>query len=224
MAAGNIADFLVESEKIITLERDPKGKINYLSWRDTADPETNHRLLALDAAEGDTIAATHSGRIALANPDKKTLLIIDPTLTDPADKNKKLELDNIAQAVWTNDGRRLIYSTGQAIYQIYFPDQQALPRAETASALITRYSQPIANIFLSDNWAYLFYVIENSLRVLEMNDPAAPQSLTLLAGQPEITQPEWVGGQKLIIFIDEAGRLQSLDLGAPNRGTGFFGN
>ncbi len=213
VAAGNIISYLVEVERIITLERDSKGKTNYLSWRAAGDGAARNRL-ALPANKGDVIKATHSERVAVANADKKTLLIFDPTIADPADKNKTLALENIAQAIWTGDGSRLIYSTGQAIYQVSFPSQQ--------TELITRYSQPIANIFLSDNWAYLFYVLDNSLRVLETNDLSSPQSLTLIPGQPKIIQPEWVDGQKLVTFIDEAGQLQSLDLSSGEGGTGFF--
>ena len=65
-------------------------------------------------------------------------------------------------------------------------------------------------------------MLENSLRVLETNDLAAPQSLVLLPAAPKIAQPEWIDGQKLVTFIDANGQLQGLDLGSQDSGTGFF--
>jgi hypothetical protein len=135
-----------------------------------------------------------------------------------------IEIANVQKAIWSANGSKLIYTDAGAVYQQTFTVPMTIVPRQNASELITRYSQPLKDIFWSDDENYLFYSVEDTLRVLEIGPPAEPRSLTLLEKTATIKQPEFADFPKLITFIDSTGALQALPIAAKEERAFLFGD
>lgn len=217
---GPISDYQIEPERIAWLEK------NQLAWINPADPNTIQRLPVRADAVNSVFIATNSRLFSLYNAAKKILLIADPAIVEnlATTTNAIITIPNVQKAVWTHDGSRLVYTDGSAIYQRWFTSPLTVVPEERATQLITRYSEPITDIFWSDDELYLFYIIGTRLSVLEINPNFTPFSLELLNSAANLKQPEFVRNQQFINFIDAAGGLQFLAVAQKESGTFFFGN
>lgn len=226
VAAGPISDYELTATRTAWVEKNPVSLAASLTWINPAEPDALRRLpLRADAANG-LFIRTNSRSIALYSAAKKILLVADPEIVEntATTTGAILEIPNVAKAIWTHDGSRLLYTDGSAIYQRAFPDPTPTITDERATTLITRYSEPIADMFWSDDELYLFYIIGSRLNVLETIPNFTPFSLELLNTGQILKQPEFVRNQLMVTYIDGQGALQSLPIGQKQSGSFFFGN
>ena len=220
---GPLLSYSAGPDRIAFIEKLVKARAANLSWISVSDPTVIHRLtIRLDPSH-DTLVKTNSRLVAINNSREKTLTIIDPSVKTDL-KDSVIEIPNAQKSIWSVNGDKLIYTEAGAIYQRTFIVPLTVIPRPNSSELITRYSQPLQDIFWSDDESYLFYSVEDTLRVLEIGPAAEPRSLTLLEKAANIKQPEFINSPKLITFIDESGALQALPIAAKEDRAFLFGD
>lgn len=219
--AGNILNYTLKSDKIIVLQKAASGA--NLVYFTPSDPTTVLVLSDRVDAANDLFFGTNSHRIALYNSRQKSLTIFDPSIKATHPEEAVLEIPGVDKAIWSRDGGRLVYTAGGAIYQRSFTGPITIMPSPSPAELITRYSQSVTDVFWSDDENYLFYLVADSLRVLEITPSTAPRSLILLPNLTQTKKAGYIFNPAAITFIDKDSALKLLPLAEEQTGTFFFG-
>ncbi len=219
--AGNIINYTLTNDKIIVLQTAAAG--TNLVYFTPSDPTTVLVLSERLDAGNDTFLNTNSHRIALYNKRQKSLTIFDPAIKATSLEESVIAIPAVDKAIWSRDGSRLVYTSSGAIYQRSFIGPITVIPTSSPVELITRYSQPVADVFWSDDENYLFYLVADSLRVLEITPSTAPRSLILLPSLAQAKKAGYIFTPAAVTFIDKAGSLKLLPLAEEQTGTFFFG-
>jgi hypothetical protein len=113
--------------------------------------------------------------ITLLNKKNNTLMIVEPK------SNEIIFKTDARYAAWNKDGQKLLYSNG---FELFVYDL-----ATGEKNLILRYSQEIREPKWLSNNNYILFLLENSLRVIEL-DPRDTRNITELVKINEISQFE----------------------------------
>lgn len=222
---GPILRYRPEKNRIVFIEESTSSERTYVSWIAPTEPGTIHRVAErpADSSAHDRFVPTNSHRIAIQNERTNMLTIIDPAIPGTASEPNALTIEAVEYAFWTLNGERLIYAERFALYQRTFTSPlTVLPTRET-SRLITRYSEPIREPFLSDDERHVYYALGETLRVSELAQPAEPRSIKLVEGKPAIAHPRLVAAKRSVTFIDANGALQILAVELDEGRPFFFG-
>ncbi|MDP1709582.1 MAG: PEGA domain-containing protein [Candidatus Komeilibacteria bacterium] len=204
--AGPIVNFTSFKDKIIILAKAVGKRPAVVSSFAIADPSALNPITTRLDPVNDIFINTNSEQIAIYNTAQKTLTII---------KESNINIPNVGQVIWSKDGSRLVYTSTGAIYRRTI--------TEPVSELITRYSQNITNVLWASDESYIFYTVNDSLRVLEIEAATTPRVLILVESLPQAKNTALVNQPPILTYIDENGQLMSLPLAPEERGTFLFG-
>lgn len=224
---GPVLSYLAEENRILLISESADKSAPYLSWIDPALQSTVHLLAEVRVSRGQEFVATNSHYIALRNERAHELVIIDPTAASSAgtSDSEPIIIPRVREFAFSANGAMLVHSDGFGIYARKLTTPlSVLPRLYETSALVTRYSKPVALLALTGRGSHVFYTVSGDLRVNDVASASEPRSTTLLSGAQEMSGL-WYGGRgNALSFIDADGILSTLALSLENPRTFLFGN
>jgi hypothetical protein len=220
---GNINEYKIEKGRILFIEENSIEKFGHVSWVSTNRPKTIHREALWPYGEKGEFIKTNSHRISILN-SKGELLIIDPTIKPNKIEENTVTIKNVKKAIWTRDGKRLVWTDGYGIYQRYFTNPITVIPTILEQRIITRYSEPISEMTLSENEWYVYFAIGGILRVNELTYSKTPRSIKLVESENTISNLKLDLKKQSISFLNEKGNLLILNLFIEQQRTFFFGN
>lgn len=210
--AGPITNFSLSGNKIITLSKAVSKRPALVSYFLISDPNNIKPIITRSNAENDIFINTNSDLIAIYNTSQRILTVIDPNKKNTVEEKNNFDISGVDKIIWSKDGKRLIYTDIGAVYERSV--------VEPVSKLITRYSQNITNILWPNDESYIFYTVNDSFRVLEINDER--DSLVLIDSLPQAKNAIFINQPPVLTFINKDSQLMSLSLALEERGTFLF--
>ncbi|MBI2050261.1 MAG: PEGA domain-containing protein [Parcubacteria group bacterium] len=233
VADGPIASFLAEKNRIIMISEPGSGNsLSQLSWINPTDQGTVHLVPGAPRRPGYRIIPTNSQYIALARPETRELIIIDPTVKQGTAIAEPVAISGVVEYVFAENGSAVVYSDGFGMYaRSLTTPLSVLPAAYEKSTLVTRYSKPVRSLAVSADGRHVFYMVSGELRVNEVAAASDPRSTTLLSlsaeeagGAPEISGLRYDELGNALTFIGANGTLQTLALSREDNRAFPFGN
>jgi len=219
---GVISDFLAEKDRIIIIQK-AQDKANKISWIDPSDTEITHIIQTENIFDGAKILKSNSSKISILNPYNQTLVVIDPAIKKISQDKEGETVVNAISAIWSKDGRTIVYTDGFGIYRMAFIIPISVIAEKTTSTLLLRYSEPIKEIAWADNESRILYNLKKSVRIVDAYSKSKPHVTILF--EKEVKNLKTATMAKLISFIDEEGFLSAYPLSLEkNRRPFFLGN
>lgn len=223
---GPVSSYHAETNRITLIAESGNSGLQLL-WINPASQSTVHLQSRVEVANRHEFAPTHGLNIALYNPGRRELSIIDPSV--PAESAETEEgimvITGVAEYLFTEDGSTLVYSDGFGIYSRQFTTPiNVLPRMQNSSVLVTRYSKPVSSLAAGLGHGHVFYEVGGELRASEVSQPSDPRSTTLLTEAAGISDLAYIRRLNALMYIGANNVLLALPLSLENSSAFPFGN